>query len=791
MQTIQCTSCKKALEIDEKTLADYGPSTIRCPSCNVTLSVDKRKLKNGGVTGPVVKLAQEAEKPLPPKPAATELASAAENGEYAALLADLYGTADDYLKQVTDDKMRTDVLNDFSKRGHDAMRELRVLTPRASDVDAHLAASQPASHALDEKLQTRSRYLMAVRDLAGCAARLRSHLRAPHRYEPMTSWQAKTRSLLVLTYEAAAKRTGNLAAVVKELLAAEPAYDEVVSRYSAQRQQLKIKIGELDGEIAKTNGSITENETRLANLEAQSKTQGWETAKNSGCGAAVAGAVLSALLGAFIGSNTHSGDAGFFGAVIGFIAGVGIVSYISFNVGSAKNERERSEVLGKLGTLRTHLSTQFGWINETKQELAKLESVAPQPIEAALPPEEWSLLTCNDFDGDGPPLWELAAPRGALGPQQIPIQRPGMTPNASPTAPPPPELPSAAATLSAGAGGVNAPAAAQRAVGFQTHAAPEPMRGGIIFQPAAISAAATLMSVAEAPAVFVPAAPAKPSPRRAIVISAIAVAVLAVVGYLIWQTSFSLRSRLDAALKRNELFAPAGSSVHDLYTAEATTNPASSVLAEFRPKIRAVLEPKGEDAFARWYKDSDDTVSWETMERTYDFLDVMFSQETKFKARKLYAVAQQAIDAKDYAKAIASYEDALKIDPQWALALNGIGKVYMIDRAPMKNERTGVEYYLRACASDPNFTWAPKNLGDYYLRKNDYTSAEQYLLKALATSPERPSILRALGYICRHTHRSPEAIAYYERSMRFEKDPEKNANAAKAIDSIRNGRSGS
>jgi|GEM_PF-3156893 len=788
MQTIQCTSCKKALEIDEKTLAEYGPSTIRCPSCNVTLSVDKRKLKNGGVIGPVVKLAQEAEKPLPPKPESTELASAAENGEYAALLAALYGTADDYLKQVTDDKMRTDVLNEFSKRGQEAMRELKVLMPRASDVDAHLAASQPASDALDEKLQTRSRYLMAVRDLAGCAARLRPHLRAPHRYEPMTVWQAKTRSLLVQTYEAAAKRAGNLAALVKELLAAEPAYDEVTSMYAERRQQLKIKIGEQEGEIAKTNGLIAENDTLLAKLQAQSKTQGWETAKNSGCGAAIAGGVLAIIIGV--------SGAGFFGGVLGFIAGVGIVAFIAFNVGAAKNERDRSEALGKLETLRTHLTIQVGWVNETKQELAKLESVAPLPIEAALPPEEWSLLTCNDFDDNGPPLWEVAAPRDAAGPRQIPIQRPVPQPGPLPAFPPPPEPPTVTATLGANAGGVNTAGVAPRAVGFQAQgAAQEPSRGGIILQPAAMSAAipATVMPtpVATASAVFVPAAPAKPNHRRAIVISAIAVVVLAVVGYVIWQSSFSLRSRLDAALKRNELFAPAGSSVRDLYNAEAAKNPTSSVLAEFRPKIRATLEPKGEDAFARWYKDSDDTVSWEAMERTYDFLDVMFPQETKFKARKLYAVAQQAIDAKDYAKAIATYEDALKIDPQWALALNGIGKVYMIDRAPMKNERTGVEYYLRACAADPNFTWAPKNLGDYYLRKNDYSNAEQYLLKALATSPERSSILRALGYVCRHTHRSPEAIAYYERSMRFEKDPEKNANAAKAIDAIRNGRSGS
>jgi uncharacterized protein HemY len=63
-----------------------------------------------------------------------------------------------------------------------------------------------------------------------------------------------------------------------------------------------------------------------------------------------------------------------------------------------------------------------------------------------------------------------------------------------------------------------------------------------------------------------------------------------------------------------------------------------------------------------------------------------------------------------------------------------------------------------------------------------------YLRAALATSPERPSILRTLGTVCRKTNRRMEALAFYERALQFEKDPQRFTSIADAIAELRAGR---
>ena len=282
--------------------------------------------------------------------------------------------------------------------------------------------------------------------------------------------------------------------------------------------------------------------------------------------------------------------------------------------------------------------------------------------------------------------------------------------------------------------------------------------------------------------------PAVTSRRRSVVIGVIASVVIVIASYLIWASTFSLDARLKKALASGQIFSPAGASVYDLYRTEFARNPQSRTLAALGPAIQNAIEPAADEAFARWYKDSDDTLNWPDVERTYDFLSIIDPAKTTHRMRKLYAAAQQNIDAREYLNAIRNYEDALKLDPSWALALNGIGKVYMIERSPHYNERLGVSYYERAFNADPQFTWAAKNLGDYYVRTNDYFRAEQYLRRALATSPERPSILRALGNVCRRTHRTSEAIAFYERALTFEKDPDKIAAILKSLSATRHDR---
>src|SRR5947208_9638453 len=112
MITVQCTSCKKVLEIEEDSLATREPTALHCPSCGVTLTVDRRKLRKSVLSGPAVKVAQEQYTPVAAPPPSDELAAAQECGEYARLLASLYTDGEEFLQKCTDIKARAGVLHD-------------------------------------------------------------------------------------------------------------------------------------------------------------------------------------------------------------------------------------------------------------------------------------------------------------------------------------------------------------------------------------------------------------------------------------------------------------------------------------------------------------------------------------------------------------------------------------------------------------------------------------------------------------------------------------------------------
>ncbi len=849
MITVQCTSCKKALEIEEDSLASREPTSLKCPSCGVTLTVDKRKLQRSA-TGPVVKVAREGYRPVAPPPPGEELQTANETGEYAQMLAHLYTSAEEFLQKSTENKARAAVLRDADRRGQEAMRGLAVSSSPSTTDDANEADAHPELRSVDGKLITQSWYLHNTNDLAETASRLHPRLRAPHRYEPLVEWQKTTFTSLCHAYEAASARSSQLGSMVGHVRDAEKSYTDVCARHEADRHAFVKKIAAQEAVIANLDDVEIKNAERV--LHEREASAGANGSKNLGAGGCVS-AVVGVVLASVIGGAASSAAVGFGAFVVTMALGL----FIAYQIGYAKNDSARSEAKQRLSELRGKRNDANVEKHLLSEALIAHANMAPGFVEATMRPDSWSLTRSDELDDRRESF--VTAPVSLPGPRRVPIQAiPGMgqlqlnyvdlgvpkvmdlTHDLSVGRADGNDLilnhPSVSrnhakfelrgehwwvvelkstngvkvngnliteAQVAAGdrisVGSVIVDVGALPPGAFVSHPASMvlPERGG----PEATMRAsadshqlAAMTRTMEVPATLaVPVASegnAALKKRRNIIVGVVAGLALAIIAVLVWQMSFSLTARMQQALDRNNIYAPAGASLYDLYTKERATNPSSSVLAEFKPKIRDKIEPVAEDAFARWYKDSDDSLNWESLQRTYEFLAVMFPENAKYTARKLYAMAQQAINARDYAKAIASYEEALKLDPQWVLALNGLGKVYMIDNAPMKNDNTGMGYYVLACAADSKFTWAPKNLGDYYLRKDDYRRAESYLLLALATSPERPSILRSLGFICRKTNRATDAIAYYTKSMTFEKDPSKNASVQKTVDALRAHRSG-
>ena len=263
------------------------------------------------------------------------------------------------------------------------------------------------------------------------------------------------------------------------------------------------------------------------------------------------------------------------------------------------------------------------------------------------------------------------------------------------------------------------------------------------------------------------------------------VLLVAVAGYIVYRSLTTFPQKIDRALAAGQIFSPPGSCVFDLWTAEQVKNPGSSELAAVGAKIRSVLAPKGDDAFNRWYKDSDDTVNWDEMSRTYGFLLRIYPEEVQFKVRSLYATGQKELISRNFQNALAAYDAVLALDACNVLALNGLGKIYMRDGSPLQNKDRSIQFYQKATSCDSSFTWAYTNLGNYYMLLEQWGTARAYMLNALRTSPGRASILRALGRISYNQSRYSEALKYYQDSLQNERNPEAISSVNNRMEQIR------
>ncbi len=260
------------------------------------------------------------------------------------------------------------------------------------------------------------------------------------------------------------------------------------------------------------------------------------------------------------------------------------------------------------------------------------------------------------------------------------------------------------------------------------------------------------------------------------------VLVLAAAAFFYVQT-YSFPRRIDRALAAGHIFSPPGEAAVDIYAAEKAKNPSSTAVREAATKIASKIEPMGDAAFRRWYADSDG-VDWSETEKIYAFLHEARPDDRLTHVRHEYSLGTLRLLNQVHSEALNHFHQALQLDPSFTLAINGIAKIYLQDSSPLKNEALGVEFYRRASATDPNFTWAWKNLGEYYMRKDDWFAAEQCMLKALATSPNRPSILRSLGRIYYNMQRYEQALDYNRRFLAVATDPDAIAKANSAIDEI-------
>jgi Flp pilus assembly protein TadD len=103
-----------------------------------------------------------------------------------------------------------------------------------------------------------------------------------------------------------------------------------------------------------------------------------------------------------------------------------------------------------------------------------------------------------------------------------------------------------------------------------------------------------------------------------------------------------------------------------------------------------------------------------------------------------------ALNRRAWDEASQQFEEALRNQPNWSLALNGLGKAYFGKKQYNLTEK----YYKQASEADPTWYFPHSNLGTLYrdvLR--NFSGAEQEYRAAIQLDPNRGSFYFNLGLL--------------------------------------------
>jgi len=130
-------------------------------------------------------------------------------------------------------------------------------------------------------------------------------------------------------------------------------------------------------------------------------------------------------------------------------------------------------------------------------------------------------------------------------------------------------------------------------------------------------------------------------------------------------------------------------------------------------------------------------------------------------------------EEKDFEEGVKKYTEALKIDPDYALAHWGLGNIYQYHfvfsaRESWKDYDLMNKNYELAYQINPNLAEANLGLGWAYFFKENLDQSYGFFKKALELDPSNPIINYDLGSFLRSIGLYSQAIKYYSRSVELD-----------------------
>jgi adenylate cyclase len=127
-----------------------------------------------------------------------------------------------------------------------------------------------------------------------------------------------------------------------------------------------------------------------------------------------------------------------------------------------------------------------------------------------------------------------------------------------------------------------------------------------------------------------------------------------------------------------------------------------------------------------------------------------------------------------FVKSIACFEDAIKLDPNYAAPYSGLGMAYMLDYqnhwsdTPDTSLDRAERFISESIAKDDKDSFAHNVAALIYMWKKDYGRWTQEADRALSLNPNYPTALNARGNVYLYSGEPAKAIPYYEQAIRLD-----------------------
>jgi serine/threonine-protein kinase len=239
------------------------------------------------------------------------------------------------------------------------------------------------------------------------------------------------------------------------------------------------------------------------------------------------------------------------------------------------------------------------------------------------------------------------------------------------------------------------------------------------------------------------------------------VLLIATAGVYLAFFSFSAKQAVLDEIRRGNLVKPEGNNAYDLYAKykhnDLSSKDKEAITGEAVPKI----EKRGEEIFNSLKQDQTESEDqWVEAGRLYRWLNELRPNNVT-ESRVHFSDASLAFSRKDFNAALTGYQRASQLQPNWALTLNRLGRVYL----NLRDKGSAREYYRQATVAEPSWLSPWINFGAICLDMNDPYSAEPALRQAIGIDSQKASAHNLLGQALEKQFRHCEALQEYSVAL--------------------------